>query len=392
MHSVKIDAFFSCSFRNEDKDINDWYVAICRALDIEPTNVSSGSSKTPPEEAKRQISEAQALVAICTCRDELKAGGFSMPQAVQDEISFAFGIGTPVLIFAEEGVKLEGFKANFSTYQTFTRPDLTKPAFMEKAVRAIHKLKLDVLGPHQIGTAEGITDAIAEYVFHCVELSACGESYEWQYSTSKKLIFQHDSKRRFPAHVWAVNSVNLPEDSPQISWNFQLKSSSNNISIDDEIEEQTQKVLKVSLKPTPHPQKDDYIEFTHSSRSRYLNSVWKDEVGESQKEHLDDKDYDCIDGFIFIHRTKKAILEFRFDRSYPISLNNIRSFVASYTSGIDYEVPTEIERANIRIEDFVGTKIVRMEISSPLPGHMYGIAWDAPVRPSTPEGVTSVIP
>jgi hypothetical protein len=357
-------------------------MAICRALDIEPANVSSGSTKTPPEEAKRQISEAQALIAVCTCRDELKLGGFSMPQAVQDEISFAYGIDTPVLIFVEEGVKLEGFKSNFSTYQTFKREELSCSEFVEKAVRSIHKLKLDVLGPHQIGTAEGITDAIAEYVYHGVELNSCGDSFEWQYSTSKKLIFQHESKRRFPSHVWAVGSIKIPEDSPPISWDFFLKSSSNNITIEDEIEEQNPATLKVSLKPTPHPQKDDYIEFSHTARSRYLNSIWKDEVGEGQREHLDDKDYDCIDGLIFIHRTKKAIIEFRFDRMYPISLKSIRPFVGSYTSGIDYEVPSEIERAEIRTEDFVGTKVIRMEIDSPLPGHMYGIAWDAPDRPS----------
>lgn len=383
MQSLKIDAFFSCSFRPEDKDTNDWYVAICRALDIEPTNVSAGSSKTPPEEAKRQISEAQALVAVCTCRDELKAGGFNMPQAVQDEISFAYGIGTPVLIFAEEGVKLEGFKANFSTYQMFKKSDLTDPSFLEKAVRAIHKLKLDVLGPHQIGAAEGITDAIAEYVFHSVELKACGDSYEWECSTAKKLIFQHESRRRFASHVWAMSSIQIPNDVPPISWDFNFISSSNSITIDEKIEEQTQKVLRVSLKPTPHPQKDDFVEFSHNARSRYLNSIWNDEVGESQKEHLDDKDYDCIDGLIFVHRTKKAVIEFRFDKTYPISIKQIRPFVVSYTSGIDYEVPTEIDRAHIVKEDFVGTKVIRMEISSPLPGHMYGIAWDAPIRPSS---------
>ena len=383
MQSVKIDAFFSCSFREDDKALNEWFIAVCKALDVFPTNVSTGSTKTPPEEAKRQITEAQALVAVCTCREELKNGGFRMPSAVHDEISFAYGIDTPVLLFVEEGVIIDGFKTNFSTYQTFKRTDLNDAMFVENAVRAIHKLKLDVLGPHQMGTAGGMTDAIAEYIYHSVELKECGDDFEWNYTTAKKMHFQHESKRRFPSHVWAIGSVKIPEDSRPIDWEFQLKSSSNNIQVIDEIEEQSAKALKVSLKPTPHPQKDDFVEFSHTSRSRYLNSVWSDEVGDGQKEHLDDKDFSCIDGLIFIHRTKKAVIEFRFDRKYPIGIKEIQPFAASYTSGIDYEVKSELARAIIRQEDFVGTKVIRMEIDSPLPGHMYGIAWDPPAKPKS---------
>ncbi len=381
MQSVKIDVFFSCSFRDEDKEVNDYFIGVCNALDLAPTNVDGGSSKIPPEEAKRQITEAQALIAVCTKRDEMKDGRYHMPQAVHDEISFAFGIGTPVLLFVEDGVVLEGFKQNFGTYSSFERAKILDPAVIEKTVRDIHRLKLDVLGPHQLGTNMGMSDAIAEFVYHSVELKSCGSDYIWEYSTAKKLVFQHESKRRFPFHIWTEAPTDLPDSAPPIEWTCHLKSSSNDIEIFDEVEEHSPRVIRGLLKLLPHPQKDDFIEYETHVASRYLNSVWKDEVNDGQVVHLDDGDYSCVDGLIFTHRTKRAVIEFRFDRKYRLKCENIRTFVASYTSGMDYEVPSEEERAKVTKEDFAGSACVRIEIESPLPGHFYGVAWEPLERP-----------
>jgi hypothetical protein len=67
-------------------------------------------------------------------------------------------------------------------------------------------------------------------------------------------------------------------------------------------------------------------------------------------------------------------------------------FVGSYTSGFDYEIPSELKRASIRIEEFGGSLLVRLEIDNPLPNAMYGVAWDPKPNPQIPapsEGLSS---
>lgn len=83
------DVFFSCSFDPSDVEVNEFFLGLCRGLDLRPINVSSGHPQTPPNVAKKQIQQSDATIAICTRRGELKGGEYVMPQSVHDEISFA---------------------------------------------------------------------------------------------------------------------------------------------------------------------------------------------------------------------------------------------------------------------------------------------------------------
>ncbi len=99
MNSANVDVFFSCSFAEEDKKLNEFFYAICNALDIRGSNVSGAFAQTPPEKAKQMIADSQALLAICTRRTEMRDGKYLMPDAVHDELSFAVGKDIPVLMF-----------------------------------------------------------------------------------------------------------------------------------------------------------------------------------------------------------------------------------------------------------------------------------------------------
>ncbi len=381
MNSIPVDVFFSCSFADGDAEINDHFMAIARALGLRLTNVSTASSATPPDVAKAKISTVQALVAICTRRDEFKDGGFAMPQAVHDEISFAYGAKIPVLMFVEDEVQLTGFKSNFGTHLKFERSKLLKPDFLEKSIEAIHTLKLEVVEPHHVGSQRGVSDAHAEYVHHMVEMKFDGQDFLWAYNTSKKLIYTKPSKRGFPASIWATVPANLPEIPPQIKFQLKTINSSRGIKLVPKIEFQTPEKIEAIVALDPSPEEGDFIEYATIAESRYINPVWSDEVAVGGGVHLDSSDYQCADGLIFIHRTKSAILEFRFPMEYGFRKSDIRTFVGSYTSAVDYEVPSEIDRAIIKVDEFGGNLIIRMELSSPLPGHMYGIAWNPRSRP-----------
>lgn len=378
---MKLDIFFSCSFDAADKEVNDFFAALCRALDMQLMNVSTGATATPPEVAKAMIEQAQALVAICARRAELIGGGYTMPEAVHDEISFAFGKDTPVLMLVEDGVKILGFKPNFGTYLPFKRDELGTPEFLELAVRALYQLRLEIDGSNQTGIESGISGSHADYVHHLVELLHTGDDFLWRYSTSKKLVYTQPSKRGFPSGVWSTVPANVPEESAHAQWSLTLKSSSRDIKLIETVERRTPSCIEVMLKPEPYPEDGDFIEYATTSSSRYINAVWADEVPEGACVHLDSGDYQCADGLVFIHRTKSAIIEFRFAAEYGFSRRDVVPFVGSYTSAIDYEVGSEIERANVRVDEFGGNLTVRIEVESPLPGHLYGIAWNPKARP-----------
>jgi hypothetical protein len=383
MHSIKVDAFFSCSFDAADEPINSHFMAICRALGFQLTNVSTGSAGTPPEVAKKKISSSQALIAVCTQRSEFKSGGYAMPQAVHDEISFAYGKDIPVLMIVEDGVDLLGFKSNFGTYLSFKRGELISPDRLEKAIEAIHELKMEVLEPHHIGGDRGISECHADYIHHMVELKCDGGNYLWNYNTSKKLVYTNSTKRGFQTSAWATVPPDVAENTPPMEWQIELHNASRGIKLDVTVEKQTPHSFDAVVKLVPPPEEGDFIEYRTAVSSRYMNALWDDEVPEGSVVHLEDGDFKCADGLTFIHRTKKAVIEFRFPKEYGFSRSDLRPFVGSYTSSVDYEVLSELERAKIRVDEFGGNLVYRIELDSPLPGHLYGIAWNPRPRPAT---------
>ncbi|HYI63293.1 MAG TPA: hypothetical protein VEW71_00255 [Allosphingosinicella sp.] len=390
MQTAKIEIFFSCSFADPDKKVNDLLLAICRGLGLQPSNVSTGSALPPPAVAKEKIETAQALVAVCTKRDELKAGGFHMPQAVHDEVSFAFGKDTPVLMIVEEGVVLAGFKSNFGTFLPFSRSKITSPEFVEKAVEALHGLRTTALGPYQASGVYGVAESHAEYVHHMTELRAHGDDFEWKYSTTKKLVYTHPSKRGIPSSYFTTVTAQIPDDAPNLRWEVKLDDSSRGIRLEPKVEKQTPSGIEAVIKLVPTPEEGDFIEYSTTAESRYFNAVWLDEAPADAPIHLNRGDYKCADGLIFIHRTKRAILEFRFAKEYGLSRDDIVPFVASYSSAIDYEVESELNRITQRFEQFGESLILRMELESPLPGHLYGVAWNPKPRPElSPDNVST---
>lgn len=374
MNSANVDVFFSCSFAEEDKKLNEFFYAICNALDIRGSNVSGAFAQTPPEKAKQMIADSQALIAICTRRTEMLDGKYFMPDAVRDEIAFAYGQDIPVLMFVEDGVQLAGF--NFGTHLRFDRNTLGDPDVLEKVVKSIHAIKLDVLSPSDLMIGQDSNEFYVEYVRSLKEMKELDGGYCWVYSAGKMLKFIKHYKRSFKAGAWASVPSKLAENSELISWELKVESASRDLDIKHTIEKHTPECLEVLLKIEPSPVEGDYIEYSTIISSPFLNPVWDEDVADGAPLHLEAGDFRCSDGSIFTHRTKKALLVFRFPRSYGLGKHDIVPFVGSHSSSVDYEVESEIKRANIQIESIAGNIEVKMEVDSPLRGHVYGIAWN----------------
>lgn len=304
-------------------------------------------------------------------------------QAVQDEIGIAYGTETPTLMLVEDGVEIAGFKNNFGTYQTFDRTALTEPASIKNLVEAMQSLFLAATSTGGKSIA-GLAGSHAEFVHHLVELECEGDDFVWSYSTSKKLVYTQLARGSFPAGVWASVPSKVPETAPLLDWQVDTVSASRDIKVVAEIEKQTPECVDARLRMEPHPDSGDFVEYRTFSRSRYLNPVWANEVAGSPI-YLERGTYDSFDGLLFIHRTQRAVLEFRFAREYGLRRDEVVPFVGSYTSGFDYEIESELKRAALRIEEFGGSLLVRLEIENPLPNAMYGVAWNAKPNPRQPD-------
>ena len=376
MQSARVDIFLSCSFKDEDKEVNDLFESICTALDIKAVNVETAYTQVPPDKARDLIENSQALIAIAVKRESLSDDKYAMPPSVHDEISMAYGMKTPVLLFLEENVSFEGMAPNYGTYLRFSRDNIKTPETLKKIIKAIHNLKMDIVAPHELIYDHESTEFIADYHKHLIELKEDGDDYYWSYSITKKLTFLKTFKKFIPAAFWASVPSSLPESPPKIEWECIVENHTRNLDLKIDVEEHTPDCLRALCKVEPHPEKGDFIEFSTFAKSRYFNPIYDDEISVTSFLRTDEGHYKAFDGLIPIQRIKKLLLEIRIPRGYPLEKKDIIFFVGSYTDGIDYIVESEIKRANVTKESIGGNLSLRVEVESPLLRHLYGFAWN----------------
>ena len=378
MQSTNIDVFFSCSFHEEDRVVNDFFVAICKALDIKCVNVNAAYSSVPPDVARKIIDDSQALIAIGTKRNKLENGDYAMPSAVQEEVSMAYGKEVPILLFVEEGVVVDGMKGNFCTHIKFNRDNLCDKEQLERIIKSVHGVKLEVLSPNDLIYDHDTPEIMADHVKQLIELQKTESGYIWSYTTSKRIQFLSTFKRSIPVAFWASVPAIIPSNEKPIQVEINLEGHSRDLSLKIEKTKETPDCAKSLIKIEPHPEKGDFIEYTSHAESKYFNPTFYEDIKENVIVVVDGEEFHCIDGFVPIQRTKFASLEIRFPRGFGLTKSNIRFFVGSYTDEVDYVVESENKRAQVEMDEVGGHLTVKMEIESPLLRHMYGFAWNPP--------------
>lgn len=113
-------------------------------------NVKAKDPNKPTPEIKREISQADCLIAIATPRDLLvKHGQWTAPDWLHGEVGIGFGKNKPILVIYEESIRLAGLPSQFY-HLPFSMYDL--PQLMPKVDAAmphvrkwIEKQKWDAL-------------------------------------------------------------------------------------------------------------------------------------------------------------------------------------------------------------------------------------------------------
>lgn len=378
MKSIPIKSFLSCSFKDEDKEIVSLVAGICEGLDIKCSNVSEGYTRPPQDVARDQIDESDLFIAIATRREEDTDGNYMMPQAVNNEISIAFGMKKPMLILKENGVTLEGFDDKYATYLEFERDTLKNVENITKLISSFHGGKLEVIQSHDlIPEQQDSSGFYQEYLHTLYELDESSDGYVWKYWTTRKLVFTKNFSGRITNGAWATIPRHI-KDASRIKHDIKATDGSKSFELNIDVIADTPEVKETSTGITPKPEKDDWIVLTHYYESPYLNRIYLDE--ESTKIRAGEKECDCIDGVVPIVRTKQLKCQFRFPESYGLKPADLKPLVGSYAARVDYLVESEVERANWGSEDFGGNVVVSTQIQSPLLRHVYGFHWDIPKK------------
>jgi hypothetical protein len=144
------------------------------------------------------------------------------------------------------------------------------------------------------------------------------------------------------------------------------------------VERDEPECLEIAVTLDPKPKEGDTATICIEYKSKYLNTIYKKDIPEGVTNRVGSRVFDCFDGFLPIQRTKNFKGQFRFPREYNLRPDSVYPFVASFSSGVDYIVESEIERMKVNIEDFGGVLIVTLSTQSPLEGHVYGLAWNIP--------------
>lgn len=382
MESASVKAFFSCSFREDDKEVNNFFRAICEGLDISCYNVDGGCSELPPDKALKLIGEADAVIAIAPARSKLDDTiYFCMPEAVSNEISFAYGLKKPLLVIKEDSVRADGFLNSYGTHLIFDRKKLWDADFLRKAIQSIHGVKMGSLSQHEFILSQEVTEFVAEKVSHLYELEREGSGFCWQHSMQRTIRFSASFNKPLKITRWNDCAIGKStEELKPIELTFEIINASRKFNFSIEYDKHTAYGVTANVVFTPHPVANDYIEYFLSYRGEHICLTYLEDTDSLPGINIDGRQYSAFDGVIPVNRAKDMELQFRFPREYRLNENDAQFFVGSFTHGVDYLVPSEIERAQIEKKVVGGKLSITARITSPLLRHVYGVAWMPPAK------------
>lgn len=225
MIGSNLEIFFSCSFDPAEKEVNELVRSVCAGMGLRCLNLSAGFSAVPPDQAKDFISNAAGLIAVATKRDRLDGGDYIMPSAVREEISIAFGIGKPILIIGEDGVRYDGFMNNYGTRLTFSRDRLTSAEFIERLVYSVCKFREEIASA-EVSLPQYAVEYFSESTRNLIALDYDGKDYWWTNSTTKHLKFEAPLQRGIPSNVWPSVPMRIDPEAAPAEWDVKIESSS----------------------------------------------------------------------------------------------------------------------------------------------------------------------
>lgn len=380
---TRVSTFFSCSFRDEDATVNDTVRALCEGYGLDCHNVSHGSPENPGAEAQKEIAESELVVCVATKRTSIADGGWKMPDAVRDELTIASTLGKPVILLVEDGVTVEGMSERAVTWLRIERDSLTQPDSLKDLAASIER------GKSHVGARLSIDAAprcgfVTEFVNLEMELRVTNGMPVWTYELTRRIRFVEDDYAPIISMAGSVAPERICREQVPITSCFEIlnEESSRDFTMSPQMKRQSATVCEAELQFDPKPKSGDCVQFVAEFSSPILNPVYSDELSDTIGPIvIDDSQYTAYAGLVPTHETEELRIRFRIPRGFDDSSTGIRPFVGSYSNGVDYIQPQELSRLNIDDGDWSHPTLM-LTAEKPLLGHMYGVAWQPPDRPS----------
>ena len=96
--------FVSISFTDKDKEINDYFTGLLKALSIEYLTGEPYSKKSVPEKVKSRIDKSDIVISILTRRHQIQGDKYTTSAWCIKEISYAQGKGKDAIIITEKNI------------------------------------------------------------------------------------------------------------------------------------------------------------------------------------------------------------------------------------------------------------------------------------------------
>lgn len=226
MVEVGFNLFFSCSINKRDKQVVEYFRAVCEGCHMTCANVDRASPRSPAREAKKMIQESDALIAIATKRQRRTDGKYDMPPAVHLEIGMACGLGKPVLLFVEDGVSVEGLTDKVSTYASFEREKLWDARFLKDVIRSLYDLREEVLFRDRKVAAFAAAEYYSELSDVFVTLKKEAGHYVWNYNGTRRLVFTQKPKHPIKLSAWASVPTKHVDQKEHLKWGYTIDDAS----------------------------------------------------------------------------------------------------------------------------------------------------------------------
>jgi hypothetical protein len=380
---LPIPAFFSCSYRDEDKPINDIIVALCKGLGIECRNLDAGDTQVPAEAARTMIEESQIFIAVAVARDQIGTSGkYSMPSAVRDEIGAAFGLRKPMLLLRENNVPIDGFTGSYSTHMEFKREEIQTPDFLQRAVRSIHALRLVATASQDGSNTRGTMEFYAERVSHAISILRKDDVFVWRHSSQRRIVFTRPMQR--PLNIFRWNDTadqSRAAGLEPIDVKIEPVEVSRKIKMTPIFNKRSAFGVDAQVAFSPSPGAGDVIEYYVSFEGPHLCNTYLDEMNPERTVTIGGRSLNAYEGIYFLNQAREFELEFRFAREYGLSRDDFEFFAGAYTDRVDFVDESEIARASVRKYLSGGDVCFQAQVKNVIPGYMYGVAWTPPSRP-----------
>jgi len=380
MTEVGFNLFFSCSFDDKDKQLVEYFRAVCEGCNMTCVNVDRASLRSPTREAKKLIQESDALIAIATKRQRRTNGKYDMPPSVHLEIGMACGLEKPVLLFVEDGVSVEGLTDKVSTYAIFEREKLWDASFLKKAIRSLHDLRDEVLFRDRKMAAFAASEYYSDLSDVFVTLKKEAGHYIWNYNGTRRLVFTQEPKYPIKLSAWASVPTKEMSLNEHIKWGYTIDEASRKFKLVKEKERESADAVRVSLKISPTPKPGDYIVLSQFHESPFLNPIYmKDVAKKTPFVVLDSGNYLVGDGVLLCINTTKLKIMFCFPTEYGLGEDSFAPYVGTVVgNSILHVVKAEIERMQYDITTYGQSILARLEIDNPMILLQYGLAWNPP--------------